>query len=167
MPKGETYIRYHEGLGTVANRYVYTANTQTFSKNASGQWVDIYEEYGMSLEDTALSTLMTPAANKERAKNRSRLRHGEEIAGTLERKDSREITLPFHISAPTKAKCLAYYDKLCNILEHGTIDIMTVYQPGVVYRCKYENCQSFSEFMLEMMKFTLRLEEPNPNNRAL
>ena len=127
--------------------------------------VDAFSEYHLSLEDGAKGVLMTPAPNKPRAKNRSRLRHGEEVAGSLEMKDSRELALPMHIVASTTADGLYYYGRFCQVLDQGTLDIEYSGMPNSVFHCKYVSCSDFRTFRDEIIKFTLKLEEPNPNNR--
>lgn len=129
--------------------------------------VDAYNAYHLSLTDGGKAILMTPAPNKARARNSSRLRHGVEIADTLERKDSREISLPMHISASTSAEGLAYYQAFCSVLDSGTVDIMYRKLPDLEYHCKYLSCANFVEFRNQMMFFTLKLEEPNPNDRTI
>lgn len=166
MPKGELLLKIPQGYtATTAARYDITRSTPV--QNSNGVWMDAYEEFGMSLEDTGISALMTPVPAKARAKNRSRLNHGETLAGSLERKDAREITLPFHISAQTKEVCLQRYHKLCQLLDLGTLVIWSSHVPTEAYHCKYLSCTSFSEFMMSLMKYSLKVEEPNPYNRAL
>ena len=126
---------------------------------------DAYSKYHLSLEDGAKGILMTPAPNKQRAKNRSRKRHGEEVAGSLEKKDSREMALPMHITAATTAEGLQYYYLLCQLLDAGTLDIEYAGIPNKIFRCKYMSCSDFRTVRDELIKFTLKVEEPNPNNR--
>ena len=128
--------------------------------------IDAYAKYRLSLEDGAKAVLMTPAPNKERAKNRSRLRHGEEIAGSLERKDSREVSLPMHITAKTSEIGLSYYKLFCEVLDKGILDIEYSGLPDTVFHFRYISCSDFRTLYDELMKFTLKLEEPNPNDRT-
>lgn len=125
-----------------------------------------FSTWRLTLSDGALAALLTPAPNKERARNSSRLRHGVEIAGSVERKDSRELSLPCHITAPNFATGLSCYSSFCNILAGGTVDIeLPDLMPDKIFRCKYISCSNFTSFRNEIMQFTLKLEEPNPNNR--
>ena len=66
---------------------------------------DAYLTWGIFLDETALSTLMTPAPNKEFISN-------------------------------------------------------------VWYRCIYLSCTQFSQFIREMAKFSLKLNEPDPSDRG-
>lgn len=129
--------------------------------------VDAYTEYGMSLESSALSALMTPPPNKELIENKSRLEHGKRVVNTNPKVDERELNLQFHITAKNRTDFLNKYSKLCGLLESGEIEIKTSYQSDVLYRMNYISCTQFSQFRLGMAKFTLRLNEPNPKNRSV
>lgn len=138
---------------------------ELFIKDTSGLWQDTYEKWGMSMSDTALSKLMTPAPNKEYIENASRLEHGKRVIVNA-KVDARKLSLPFHITANDKDLFFERYYALCQILESGNIWIKTKYQPNVVYKCVYINCTQFSQFVQQMAHFTLNLEEPNPKDRS-
>lgn len=127
--------------------------------------VDAFLEYGMSLESSGLSALMTPPPNKELIENKSRQEHGKRVVNANHKIDERELSLPFHIKATSREDFIEKYGKLCQMLSKGKIDITTAYQPNVVYRTIYQNCSQFTEYRLGLAKFTLRLNEPNPTNR--
>lgn len=129
--------------------------------------VDAYTEYGMSLESSALSALMTPPPNKELIENKSRLEHGKRVVNVNPKVDERELNLQFHITAKSRNDFFEKYSKLCGLLESGNIEIKTSYQSDVLYRMNYISCTQFSQFRLGMAKFTLRLNEPNPKNRSV
>lgn len=129
--------------------------------------LDAYDTYGLSLSDGGKAELMTPPANKGRAFNTSRLRNGKESVGSPERVDSREVSLPMHITAPTSEVGLARYAAFCSVLRGGTVDIMYKGLPTEEFHCKYVNCSNFTEFRNMIMRFTLRLDEPNPANRTI
>ena len=129
--------------------------------------VDAYTEYGMSLESSALSALMTPPPNKELIENKSRLEHGKRVVNSNTKVDERELNLQFHITAKNRTDFFNKYSKLCGLLELGEIEIKTSYQSDVLYRMNYISCTQFSQFRLGMAKFTLRLNEPNPKNRSV
>lgn len=126
---------------------------------------DAYEKWGLSLSDGARAELMTPAPNKSRAYNVSRLRHGKEPVGSPERKESREVSLRMHITGPRESWVLAKYRQFCQVLDEGTLDIVSYDVPDTVFHFKYLSCSDFS-VLKTIMKFTLKLEEPNPNNRV-
>ena len=123
--------------------------------------------YHLSLSDGAKAELMTPPAAKQRAYNESRLRHGRTMAGTVERMEARELSLPMHITAKTSEEGLAYYNAFCQLLAGGTLDIMYRGLPTVEFHCKYLSCSNFTEVRSQMMKFTLKVEEPDPSSRTI
>lgn len=171
MPAGEVFIKFHSGMtSTPANRYNYDSAHDTFTQNNAGDWVDVYKQYGLSFSDTALSALMTPAPNKAMIENVSRKQDGKRIIKDTQyvKKDSRDLSLEMHITARTKALWIQKYNSFCNeILSHGYLELMHSALGGVVYRLTYQSCSQFSEFMMQMAKYTLRVNEPDPANRGL
>ena len=129
--------------------------------------LDAYEEYGVSMQSSGLSALMTPPPNKEMIENKSRQEHGKRIVYNNPKIDERELTLPIHITASTRNDFFMKYEKFCNVLAQGRLDISTSYQPNVVYRTIYQSCTQFAEYRLGLAKFTLKLNEPNPMNRIV
>ena len=127
---------------------------------------DAYTTWGLSLDETGLSKLMTPGPHKEPVQNKNMAMNGTHIVGGVAYKDVRTVSLPVHITAPNKSTFLSRYASFCAELDTGRLDISTKYEPGKVYHFIYEDCQQFSEFMLEMAKFTLSLTEPDPSNRS-
>ncbi len=130
-------------------------------------WVDAFVIYGVSLESEGMSKLMTPAPHKEPVQNKNLAMNGTAIVGAVGYKDVRTLSVPMHIVALTKNDFLTRYAAFCTeILDAGWIHVKTKYQRGVVYHFRYVDCQPFSEYNMKMAKFTLSLEEPNPNNRT-
>lgn len=129
--------------------------------------IDAYEEYGVSMQSSGLSALMTPPPLKEIIENKSRQEHGKRVVISDTKIDERELSLPIHITARSKEDFLEKYGKFCDVLTKGTLELKTSYQPNIVYRTIYQSCSQFSEYRLGLAKFTLRLNEPNPNNRSV
>ena len=166
MPQGETYIKYQTGMSvTATNRYSYSNGA--WSQNNSGDWVDAYMEWGVSLDSTALSALMAPAPLKDMIENSVATEHGKRVVRTDRKYNERTLTLGINLTASTKATFLTRYGNFCTyVLGPGIIDLTTKYQAGVVYHLDYLSCQSFGEYQREMAKFSLRVVEPNPGNRT-
>lgn len=127
--------------------------------------VDAYIEYGISMDSSALSALMTPSPNKEFIENKSRQEHGKRVVNVNPKKDERDLSLSFHIKASNRDDFMEKYGKFCLVLASGKLEIRTRYQPDVLYRTNYISCTQFSEYRLGLAKFTLKLNEPNPENR--
>lgn len=128
---------------------------------------DAYMEWGISMDDTALSALMTPAPNKEFVENKSRLEHGKRVVAANPKKDERNLTLQINLTAPDKDIFFARYDSFCKELATGVLEIRTKYQTNILYRTVYLSCQQFSQFMQGIGKFVLKLNEPNPADRTI
>jgi len=141
--------------------------------SANGEWLDAYDTWGLSLSETGISRLMTPAPHKNPVSNSNVISHGRAIMqGTLVF-DVRQVSLEVHITAKAgnghtaKENFLSRYSEFCqNVLYAGYIEMKLAIQPSVIYKFIYLDCTQFSEFRMEMAKFTLTLEEPNPNDRS-
>ncbi len=157
MPAGEVYIKLHSGITPVNN-------------SVTNGWVDVYKQYGMSLSDTALSALMTPAPNKALVENVSRNQHGKQVVKQVQyvKKDSRDLSLEMHIRAATRSQWLENYNRFCTeILDYGYFEMKHSSQDNVIYRLVYLSCPQFSEFVMQIAKYNLRVNEPNPDNRGV
>ena len=53
------------------------------------------------------------------------------------------------------------------VLDTGWLEISTTSQPSVVYKCEYEDCQQYQEYMMGMAKFMLSLTEIDPSDRSV
>lgn len=127
---------------------------------------DAYIEYGMSLEDGAISALLTPPSLKEFVENESRIENGKKIIVGYPVYDARDVSLAFHIVAPTKEAFFAKYQALCAVLQKGIVKIKTKYQADTVYKFVYNSCTQFSQYSFGIAKFTLKLTEANPADRT-
>lgn len=128
---------------------------------------DAYTEWGISMDSSALSALMTPAGMKERVENQSRMEHGKRVLNTMPKIASRDVTVSFNLSASTETMFFSRYSAFCTELAGGSLHIRTKYQPTTVYRMLYVSCSQFTQFMRGIAKFTLKMEEPNPSDRGV
>lgn len=130
---------------------------------------DAYTEWGVSMDTSSLSALMTPAGNKALPENKSRLEHGKRVItdASVIKVDERQLTLTINLTARNESDFFTRYNSFCAELAKGTLEIRTKYQPEVVYRTIYVSCNQFSQFMRGIAHFSLRLEEPDPTDRIL
>lgn len=128
---------------------------------------DARQTWGVTMDDTSLSVLMTPAPTKGFIENKSRLEHGKRVIRDNPKVDERDLTLQLNLTANSDTQFFERYESFCAELETGYLEIRTKYQPNVVYRTSYISCQQFSQFMRGIGKFVLKLNEPNPKNRNL
>lgn len=158
---------------------------ELFFRIPDGNWVDMYDSYGISFSEKSLSLLMTPAPNKAEIENKSRLQHGKRVVRKRRyvKKDERNVDMEMHLTAPDKATFWQRYNGFCqDYLDKGFFDIavshvannngatvtvgQTSYGKLSVFRMTYRSCVQFSEFMQQMAIYTLRLNEPDPSNRG-
>ena len=129
---------------------------------------DAYKTWGVSLEDGAMDSLMSPLAMKQDIVNESRLEHGKRHINIRPKVDEREIALPMHLSARNKDEYLARLAAFRRELEGGEeIVLSTSHEMGVYYRCIYRSCTPFSAFLGGLAKFSLKLTEPDPTDRSM
>lgn len=129
---------------------------------------DAYITWGIFMDDTAMSALMTPAPNKEFISNKYRNKDGKHVIKHNPRLDERDITIGFNMVAKDEETFLDNYSKFCEeVLATGELVIRTKFQPNVYYRCIYSSCTQFSQFIRQMAKFSLKLNEPDPTNRGI
>ena len=158
---------------------------ELFFRLPDGNWVDVYDSYGVSFSQKSLSLLMTPAPNKAAIENKSRLEHGKRVVRKPQyvKKDERNVDLEMHLAAPDKTAFWQRYNGFCqDWLDKGFFDIaishvtntngatvtvgQTSYGTLSVFRMTYLSCTQFSEFQQQLAKYTLRLNEPDPSNRG-
>ena len=128
---------------------------------------DAYTTWGISMDTSSLSALMTPAPNKEFIENSSRLEHGKRVISSNPKVDARDITLTINLTAKNEQQFFDRYLSFCSELETGVLNIKTSFQPNVVYKMIYLSCSQFTQFMRGIASFSLKLNEPNPKDRDL
>lgn len=127
---------------------------------------DAWTTWGIKMDDSSLSALMTPPAIKDFPKNSSRLESGSRYIVINPQYKEREVTLSLQFVANTKAQFLTNYNAFCqNVLATGKISIHTKYQSGVNYNFIYNSCTQYRQFLFKVAKFSLRLTEYNPSSR--
>ena len=128
---------------------------------------DAFRTWGVSLEDQALASLMTPPSMKDDITNNSRLEDGTRHWAEFPKVAQRELTLPMHLVARNKNEYLRKYASFCEELRKGKIDIETCYEQNVVHHCIYQSCTQFTQFIGGIAKMSLKLVEPNPMDNAI
>lgn len=130
---------------------------------------DAYATWGISMDMSSLSALMTPASQKELVENKSRLEHGKRVVTANPKLDERNLTLTINLTAPDEDTFFTRYQSFCEELATGVLNIRTKYQPTVMYRTLYLSCSQFTQFMRGIASFSLKLCEynPSPENRVI
>ena len=128
---------------------------------------DSYDNWGISMDTSSLSALMTPAPNKEFIENKSRLEHGKRVIASSPKVDERNLTLTINLTAKDENEFFEKYDSFCQELATGVLNIRSKYQPDIVYRTIYLSCNQFTQFMRGIAHFSLKIVEPNPMDRNI
>ena len=130
--------------------------------------LDAWTTWGISLDSSGLSALMTPAPVKDFVSNESRLEDGTQYIVTHPRLKERELILRLNLHAPTATLFYARYAAFCkDVLTTGTVNISTQYLTGVVFRCVYQSCTQYTQYRGKVARFALKLMEPDPTDRGL
>ena len=167
MARGEIYVKYHNGMVSVPTSARFNYSNGTYTQSNSGQWVDAFLAWGVSMDSTALSALMTPPPLKDMIENKSAIENGKSVIRSGRKYDERTLNLGLNIIAASKSDFLEKYGYFCSqVLGYGQLDISTKYQNGVIYHLDYMSCNQFGEFCLSMGHFVLRVSESNPANRT-
>lgn len=129
--------------------------------------IDVKERYGIILSSGGFSALRKPSPMKQYIESKSRLEHGKRVIVKNPKVDERSLVLPILLIANSMTDFTTKYDQFCTeILETGKLEIQVDTNPDIIYRCIYEDCQQYTEYVGEMAKFMLKLTEPNPKNRG-
>lgn len=126
---------------------------------------DAYTTWGISLSTDGLSALMTPTGIKTLVSDDCRLKNGTDYIVDNIRVTERSITLPLVMSALTEKAFFNQHSLFCQELKKVQLNIRTSFQDGVVYRCLYQSCTQYTQYMRGIAKFSLKLVEPNPTDR--
>lgn len=154
--RGELYIK---GTGT-------TSPSGSTDSNVANGFVDAYDAFGMSLEDTGISRILCPAPNKQPVTNKNVNAQGATIVAGTGCKEERTISVPLHIIASSKSDYLTKYAALCAVLDGGWLDVKLAVSPSVIYHFQYLDCPQYAQYNGEMAIFNLQLYEPNPQTRT-
>lgn len=95
---------------------------------------DAYTTWGISMDTSSLSALMTPPPMKEFIENKSRLENGKRVITSDSKIDERNITLTFNLTAKSEDQFFVRYNSFCEELATGVLHIRSKYQPNVVYK---------------------------------
>lgn len=128
--------------------------------------------WGVTLAETSLTALMTPASAKDYVTSQSRLEHGKRTDSGNVRMDARDVQLTFALQAPSLAQFLMRYNAFCDELKKGQIDLTVRISEGdtfmqTTYHLYYISCSQFSEYNGRLGRFVLKLNEPNPEDRTV
>lgn len=127
---------------------------------------DAYTEWGVSLSQTALTSLMTPPEMKDYIKTTARTEHGSRLIADNAAVAERTVSLDMHMTAEDEEHFIDQYTRFCRVLAEGRLVLQTRWQPDVVYRTFFQSCSQYSQLIRGLAKFSLKVIEPDPTNRS-
>lgn len=129
--------------------------------------IDAFGQWGVSINDKSLSTLIEPEPLKNPVENKSTTRDGKIIRKeATPRVDERDITLFIQMYAKDRDDLFTKLAAFKTELKKRRCVMHTKYEPDVYYRCDYKSCTGYRSFHRGMATFSLKLNEPNPANRG-
>lgn len=127
---------------------------------------DAFTTWGISLEQTGITALIAPPPMKSVVESKSRLQHGKRIVNKLPKYDARDITLPLHLVAKDTSEFMSKFSSFCQELTKMDFFTIRTSYTNDVYKCIYLSCTQFGEFLKGYGSFSLKLNEPNPDDRT-
>lgn len=134
-------------------------------------WVATYDlktDFGVSLSDGAISTLLAPPAAKERVSNESRLEDGRRIDIYADTHfQARELTLEMHLIADTFEQYMARWRSFLAAITatgEGIRLTYTIYGQSMTFDLQYLSCTQFAVYNGTLGKFAVRFIERKPHN---
>lgn len=128
---------------------------------------NIKDEFGVSLSDGAISTLLAWPDAKEVVSNESRLENGKRIdTNGAVMFAARTITLEMHLIATDFATFLVNERAFIEALTATPVVTLafSIYGQTIRYRLRYVSCTQFGVYNGTLGKFAVRFEEPVPSN---
>ena len=129
---------------------------------------DMFTTWGATLAKGAYEALLKPAPNKELIQNKSRLSPGKIVITNKDicKTDERDVTLSIWIHGESQKDYLTKYKSFLDEITSGEI-LLKIPILDMTFKLTYSNCSSYGEYGLTKGKLTLKLNEPNPQNREV
>lgn len=131
---------------------------------------DAYVGWGVIFTATSVSQLMSFAPLKPYITNTGALENGTQVLSVgsfVPKVDERDLTLVFHLRSSNLTQFNQRRDSFEAVLRAGAFTLWIPQRPNELYRLIYQSCSQFTQFNGRLAKFTLRVKEPDPTNRAL
>ena len=132
---------------------------------------DLKTDFGVSLSDGAISTLLSPPAAKERVSNESRLEDGKRIDIYADTHfQARELTLEMHLIADTFEQFLARWRAFLAAITatgQGIRLTYTIYGQSMRFDLQYLSATQFGVYNGQLGKFAVRFVERQPSNGTI
>lgn len=128
---------------------------------------DAWETWGVNMSDGFLETIATPPPAKPLLENKSSREHGKQVLAEKMLLEERDINLTISVEGATQSQYLQRYEDFLTELQKGvTIIKVPILKKG--YKVTYSNSSKLLlNIDITFGKFTLKFNEPNPNDRII
>ena len=128
---------------------------------------DAFQIWGVNMGDGFLENLYSPSPMKEVIENKSRLEHGKRVILNNQKKDERDLTLVFTLMGESQSDYIDKYKAFITEISAGEIAIKVPALGEEVYHVYYLRSTAFAwSIDRTFSKISIKLCEPNPNNRT-
>ncbi len=126
---------------------------------------DAWSEWGVVMGDGFISSILTPAGNKDFIQNESRTENGKRVLYVNPKIDSRELTLTFNIHGSNSSDYLSKFNSFVGELQKGKVGI-SIPEIGMSFNLLHKKSASFGiNSARTFSKLSVKFEEPNPTVR--
>jgi hypothetical protein len=145
--KGDLYLKAEDGAVDAQGNPV--------------EWIDVWDAYGVGLEDGALDALMGFRPNKEPIVSKNVTVNGSFYVTGAGLVDERTVNVPFHIVAKNKTDFLYKRNDFYEAIRGGLLTFKIEKPVQATYKLYYESCNQYTQFLNGMAKFMLTMYESN------
>lgn len=125
---------------------------------------DMFKTWGASLVRGAYEAILTPAPLKAFIENKFRTEHGTRVIPNNPKIEERTVSISIFIEGKDETDYLQKYESFVQELYKGVIR-MRISKLKKEFNFLYDGCTKYGDYGLMKGKFTLKLREPNPDNR--
>ena len=138
------------------------------STESDNQYIDIYEQYGVSFFKGAYLKLLNMSAVKEYVTNNDRLSHGVQylLGNNFSRFNEKTTAVEILMEAETQQQFIERYEDFTSKLSSGLFFLKLPSRYRIL-KLVYSDISVKQEYCNGYATFTLSLKEPNPKDRII
>lgn len=140
-----------------------------YNTTTEKEWKDLYTTYGVTLTRGWREVLLKAAAVKDYSKNDSRLEDGIRMVAKKKyaKLKERDLQLSFILEGASESDYLTKYESFLDDMAYSGMIYLRIPVMKRVFKLVYSDCQKFGDDGVKVGNFTLKLTEPNPNDRII
>lgn len=130
------------------------------------QYIDIFDEYGVSFMKGEYLKLLSKAATKSYVENESRLQHGVQMIAKPKyaRFQKRTVSCSILMEASSASQFSSRFEAFTEKVSQGLF-YLKIPSKNRIFKLVYSDLKIKQEYRGNRATFTLEMTEPNPNDR--